>query len=411
MIGPVSVKYAVRGMFRHLRRTILSVIGVGVGVAIGQFAASWMGGATEMQIRAASESGAGHLRVVPAAWPETRENSLRLTDWRKALQTVKRLPGVRLAAPRARATGLLAFGNRTAGVEVTGVEPAAERASNRIVARSRLRGRYLREGDAGVTVVGAALAERLDTEIDDDLMVTLSGKDGIRSAMLRIVGILSTGSRDLDTSLCHVTLPEHARLTGREACGEIAVLLEDYSRIEHARRTLADQMPPGDLVVTWEVVNPAIAANVKGDTAFTRFIVFIVVVMVVLGIASAQLAVVLERRREFGVLMALGMKGRQVVGLLLIEAALTGLAGAAVGLMIGGPVTWLLATKGVDFSELMGGEVAIENVLLDPVVYGSFGPWLIWYALGVSLAATLAAAVYPAWFAVRTDPAEALRTV
>jgi len=134
-------------------------------------------------------------------------------------------------------------------------------------------------------------------------------------------------------------------------------------------------------------------------------------VMVVLGIASAQLAVVLERRREFGVLMALGMKGRQVVSLLLIEAVLTGLAGAAVGLMIGGPVTWLLATKGVDFSELMGGEVAIENVLLDPVVYGSFGLWLVWYALGVSLAATLAAAVYPAWFAVRTDPAEALRTV
>jgi len=411
MIGRVSVKYAVRGMFRHLRRTILSVVGVGIGVAIGQLAASWMGGAAEMQIRAVSESGAGHLRVVPAAWPETRENSLRLTDWRKALEVVKRLPGVRMAAPRARANGLLAFGNRTAGVEVTGVEPDAERASNRIVARSRLHGRYLRKDDPGATVIGAALAKRLEVERDDDLMITLSGKDEIRSAMLRIVGILSTGSRDLDTSLCHVTLSEHARLTGREGAGEIAVLLEDYRRIEPARQALADRMPPGDLVVTWEVVNPAIAANVKGDTAFTRFIVFLVVVMVVLGIAGAQLAVVLERRREFGVLMALGTKGRQVVGLLLIEAALTGLAGAAVAMMIGGPVTWLLATMGVDFSEIMGGEMAIENVLLDPVVYGSFGPWLVWYALGVSLAATLAATVYPAWFAVRTDPAEALRTV
>ena len=58
------------------------------------------------------------------------------------------------------------------------------------------------------------------------------------------------------------------------------------------------------------------------------------------------------------------------------------------------------------------GRIALSlAVLLDPVVYGSFGPWLVWYALGVSLAATLAATVYPAWFAVRTDPAEALRAV
>jgi ABC-type lipoprotein release transport system permease subunit len=411
MIGRVATRYAIRGMFRHLRRTILSVVGVGVGVAIGLAFTSLMGGSAEMQIRLASESGAGHVKVVPESWPDTREDSLRLNRWREAMETVRSLPGLRAAAPRARTSGLLAFGNRTAGVELTGVDPEAEQASNRLVAESDIEGRYLREGDADVTVVGQALAERLDVELDDDLMVTLSGKDGIRAAMLRIVGLLSTGSRDLDASFCHVTLAEHARLTGRQGAGEIAVLLDDHGRIDEARATLSERVPTGNVVVTWEVVNPGIAANLRGDTAFMRSIVFLVVVMVALGIASAQLAVVLERRREFGVLMALGMKGRQVVGLLAIEAVLTGVAGAAVGLAIGGTLAWHMATRGIDFSRFMGDEMTIENVLFEPVMYGSFGLWIVGYALAVSLAATLAATAYPAWFAVRTDPAEAIRTV
>lgn len=411
MMGTVSAKYALRNLFRHPRRSILSVLGVGVGCAIGLFAASWVGGAGEMQIRAASESGAGHLRVVPNQWPEKRENSLRLIDWKRALDEVESLPGVKVAAMRARANGLLALGNRTSGVEVTGVDPAVEPAANRIVRKGSLEGRYLQPGDSGKVVIGRMLAKRLDVELDDDLYATLAGRDEIQSAMLRIVGILETGSRDLDASICHTTLQDIEKISGYVGPGEISILLDDHRLINSTRKNLAKKLAGNNTVITWKQVNPGLAANVEGDAAFTKGLVAIIVIVVSLGIASAQLTAVLERRREFAILSALGMKGRQVVGLVVLEALIVGLGGAIVALMLGGSAAYYLATKGVSLVAFMGEQFSLGDVLLDPHMYGDFGIWLVWYALGVSVVATVAASIYPAWFATKVNPADALRMV
>jgi ABC-type lipoprotein release transport system permease subunit len=411
MIGRISAKYAFRSLGRHPRRTVLSILGVGIGCALGMIAVAYYGGAAEMQIRAACESGTGHLRIVPDGWTETQENSLRLTDWQAALAAARKTPHLKSAAVRARVNGLLAFGNRTAGVEVLGVLPNVEREANRIVAKSELEGRYLQPGDRGAVVIGKALARRLDVELDDDLMVTLSGQDEMRSAMWRIVGILATGSREIDESICHVLLEELNEVSGFDAAGEIALLLDDHEFIEPAREYLDERLGQRNTVITWKQINRAVAANIEGDTAFINLMSAIVVLVVILGITSAQLAAVLERRKEFAILTAVGLKARHLTGVLMLEALLTGVAGAVAAMLLGGPVAYWIATEGINIGEFFGGEVAMEGVLFDPIIYGDFGPWIILYALSVSVAGTLAAMIYPAWFAVRTNPADALRTV
>jgi ABC-type lipoprotein release transport system permease subunit len=408
MIGQVSIRYAYRSLFRHTRRSLLSVFGVGVGCAIGLIANAFYSGSAEMQIRAVSESGGGHLRVVPREWIESRRNSLRLADPDAAIKSAGALPGVRHAVPRSRTSGLLAFGNRTTGVEIVGVDPDREQASNRIVNQSELQGRYLKPGDDGFVVIGKTLAERLDVELDDDLLVTLSGQGEIQSGMLRIVGILATGNRDLDAAICHVTGSHLASLSGYAEIGEISILLEDYKRIEQLREELSRAFTNGNAVITWREVNPSIAGNVDGDTAFIRLLSFIIMVVVMLGVASAQLTSFLERRHEFGVLTALGMKGSQIIMLVILEALMIGLGGAIAALSIGGPAAYLLATKGVNFAALMG-DLSIGNVLFDPHIYGSFGPWLIAYAFTVCLFSTAVASLYPAWFAMHINPASELR--
>jgi len=407
----ISAKYALRSLLRHPRRSILSIVGVGVGCAIGIFASSWIGGSAEMQVRAASESGAGHLRVVPSEWPKTRENILRLGQWEQALAKVRALPGIKTTAVRARVNGLLAFGNRTAGAEVVGVDPAVEPEANRIVGKGRLQGRYLQSGDSNKVVIGKTLADRLDVELDDDLYVTLAGRDEISSAMLTIVGIIDTGSGDLDASICQVTLEDIERITGYQGPGEISILLNDYRLIASMQKKLTEALAGSNAVITWKQVNPGLAGNVEGDKVFTKVLIAIIVVVVSLGIASAQLTAVLERRHEFAILSALGMKGRHVVGLVVLEALLVGVAGAAVALLLGGSAAYYLATKGVNLATMMGEELSFENVLLDPYVYGDFGIWLIWYALAVSVIATVGASIYPAWLATKVEPADALRVI
>ncbi|MFC1735498.1 ABC transporter permease [Candidatus Hydrogenedentota bacterium] len=411
MIGRVSSKYALRSLLRHPRRTILSILGVGVGCAIALIATSWVGGSTEMQIRAVAESGGGHLRVVPDGWTDTREDSLRINDWQETFDAVKSLPGVKSAALRARTNGLLAFGNRMSAARISGVEPQVEKTSNRLVYKGTIEGRYLQNDDKNRVVIGRTLAKRLDVEVDDDLYVTLAGREEIQSAMLRIVGILETGSKDLDATICHINLADFEEITGYDGPADISILLEHYSMIEPSIAALESLVPEPNTVITWKEVNPGLAGNAQGDQAFTRSLVVVIVLVVVLGIASAQLTAVLERRTEFAILCALGMKARQVVGLMVLEALIIGLGGAAIGLMVGGAVAHYLATTGVNLAALAGEELSFADVLLDPYMYGKFGPWLIWHSLGIALVSTTIASIYPAWLVTKLNPADSLRTV
>ena len=410
----VSARYAVRSLLRQRRRTLLSVLGVGIGCMSCLVTIAWIRGEGDLIVRSAAETGAGHLRIAPKGWASLRESDLRIDRWRDELARARAMEGVAVATPRARANALLAAGTRVAAVEIVGVDPATEQASNRLV-RNVTQGRFLAPGDAGSTevavVIGEAIAKRLGVGLDDLLMLTMSDAGGeMRAAMLVVVGRVSTGSKEMDSTICEVPLGDLARLTGRDGAGEIAILLEDHRRLDDfARRVRADLAGDND-VLTWADVAPELRDGVKIDEGFTNATVGIVVILVLLGITSAQLTAVLERRREFAVLSALGMKGSEMLRLVLAEGLVLGLAGAAAGLLLALAPVYLLSTYGVDmrwFVEDM--DLAMSSFLLEPVLHADMGLWLVPYALAVSLVSTILASIYPAWFAIRTDAASALR--
>jgi ABC-type lipoprotein release transport system permease subunit len=367
-------------------------------------------GEGKMMLKAAAESGAGHLRVVPAQWPETRENDLRLKDWENIRQLVHETEGITAVTPHARTEGLLAFGTRVAGTEILGVDPGIEQETNRLV-RNISQGHYLRVGELGTTVIGSALAERLDVEIDDLLMVTAANASGeMSSAMLRIVGMAQTGSEELDSIICHVNLADIESLTGRAGAADLSAMVGNPKRLEHIVRNLSEKLSDDYAVLTWEEIMPELASGVKVDETWTRLTVTIVMIVVFLGIMSAQLAAVLERRREFAVLSAVGMRGGRLIRVMLAEGIALGLFGSILGLAFGLPATYYVATKGIDFTKMYGGaDLAVSNILFDPVFKGDFGWWLIPLAFELALTATILSSLYPAWFAMRIDPATALR--
>lgn len=405
----VEGRYAVRSVGRNARRTVLSILGIGVGLALALFMESVNRGRGELFARTVAYSGAGHLRVVPGTWRQRRDPRLRLARGDVALAAARALPGAAVATPRARAQVLLAMGTHVVGVEAVGVDPETEPAAYRFVRRLAA-GRYLRPGDAGAAVVGRAVADRLGAELDDEVLATAVGQGGrIESAMLRLVGIVETGSDELDAGICQVSLADVERLTGLAGFGEVAVILSDHRSTTAARAALAAASAPGDEVLTFEELTPEFKGHMEQDAATSRFVNGVILLIVFLGVASAQLAAVLERRREFAVLSALGMRGRRLVRLVLLEALVVGAGGAAAGLALGLPAAWLVATRGLDFSSVLGSGSSFQGIVLEPVIYGDLGPWVVPWTLGVALGATVLASLYPAWFAARTDPAVALR--
>ena len=410
MSGNLSVQYALRSLGRSRRRTGLSILGVGLGCAIALFATAFMRGGQNMRVQAISESGYGHLRIAPKGWEQSRRDDLRLQDSAAAREAAHSLEGVAVVAAHVRVQGLLAFGTRVAGVQLLGVDPAAAPRLNRLV-RTIDEGRYLQVGDEGAVVVGKALVERLDVELGDDLLLTLTRADGaLEYAMLRIVGIVSTGSRTIDEAICHATLADVERMTGLKGAAEVSVAFsdpQDPHQVAALSAALAQRVQ-GDEVLTWREILPAMGGDAAADRAFSNFFIAIMAAVVILGVTSAQLTAMLERRREFAVLMALGLREFRLVGLVLFEALFMGALGALLGLLLALPLVWHTATTGIDFSAMMGDDMAIMGVFFDPVIYADMGLWMLPYAFGVGLCATLLAALYPAWSATRLDPAAAL---
>jgi len=404
-----ELSYAVRSILRNVRRTTLSVAGIAIGCWLLNVTESFNRGKDGIFAAAGAESGTGHLRVVPAGWEKTRDLRLRLAEPARDLAAARDLPGVLVAAPRVRTQAILAEGTHVVAVELVGVDPVAERVAYRY-ARRVTRGRWLAEGARGEIVVGQAIADRLDVEVDDQLLTTAVGRGGrIEAAMLTVVGIVATGSEEIDLGISHVAIPDVEALTDLTGLGEVTVLLHDWRKAPEATAALQGMIGAPDRVLDWKRITPDFVAHMNQDTAASRVINAIILLVVLIGVASAQLSAVLERRREFAVLAALGMGGPRLVRVVLVEGLALGLAGTVAALAISAPSAWLLARYGVDFSRFMGGSYAFAGTVIDPLVHGDFGPWLLPQTLLVAVAATVLASLYPAWFAARTDPAQALR--
>lgn len=404
-----AARLAVRNLGRNVRRSLLSILGVGIGCAIALTLTGFRESITSVYSRVAAETGPGHLRIAPSGWLPRREEKLRLVDGPAVLAKLRALPGVKVAAPRARVEGLLAMGTRVAGVQLTGVDPVAEPQSFRFV-RNVVKGRYLLASDTDTVVIGNSLAERLSVGVDDDLVVTVVGAKGeMESAMVRVVGIVTSGSRELDGALAQTPLATVERLSGLAGIGEIAVLLDDFDLIEPLRPRVMEAAGSNP-VLRWSDVTPDLAGHLRQDAASARLMSGIVIFVVLLGVAAAQLTAVLERKREFAVFAALGMKPRRLVLQIFFEAIALGLLGAVAGALLAAPGLWYLTVKGLDLSSLITGEMTFEGVLMDPILKAQLGWWMVPYLLALAMVATLVGAIYPALYAARTDPATALRS-
>jgi ABC-type lipoprotein release transport system permease subunit len=366
-------------------------------------------GRVELFSRAGATSGIGHLRVVPNGWADRREPKLRLAGWQADLAAAISQPGVVAAVARVRSQALLAVGTHVVPVEMVGVDPEGEPKLFRYVQRVQ-DGRYLRADETNTIVIGKAIADRLTAGVGDDVVVTVVGPGGgMESALVRIVGIVNTGSDDADLSVCQVPRVALERLTGIPGAGEVSIVIDDYRHVSAIRAQLSSRVVAGDVVMTMSELAPDVEGHFRQDAASGRFVSFVIVLIVLLGVASAQLAAVLERRREFAVLSALGMSGGRMVRLVLEEALIVAVSGGALALAVGVPATWWLATRGLDFRRYFGTSFGFQGVLIDPVIFGDFGIWIVPYVFATAIAATVVASLYPAWFAARTDPAVALR--
>jgi len=414
-----TFKLAWRNVWRNWRRSLIAATAIVLGLILLLLWSGILGGFEDAIYGNAVRLYGGNIQVHAPGFrvKHARLPLLPLASGDEVLAAVSGHAEVRAANRRINTGGLVAAGGGSYPVMITGIEPAGE-APVSLVAENISDGRFLSPDDGDAIVIGEELADLLEAGVGD--RVTLLGRrvnEDMRQRTMTIVGIYSLGLGEAEKGTVFINLPVAQRLYNlREQETEVAVLLQQVGDESGLLAELQARLP-GYEVDSWLTLRPEIANTMALENRVIGVFGVVLMLIASIGILNLMMMAVYERTREMGVLTALGMKGREVMAMFVLEGAMIGAIGAAIGSVLGwlavqgviqaGGIN-LVALYGEEYLDTYGGElVALMGSVLMPQL--SLITVLGW-STGVILIAALASAI-PAWQAARREPAEALHHV
>lgn len=397
------LKMAFRNLGRNRRRSLLSALAVSMGVGLLLLMASVISGEMRDTLQNSMKLHSGHLQIraatydeekVSLAWDDLVENPEQI------IAQLKSLPQVKDATPRLFASGIVAAGEESKGVQVYGIDPDSP--ANQPFREGVVAGEFLRADDREGILIGKPLATKLKLQVGDQVSLLINTANGeVDEQLFTIRGIYSTGTSAFDEATVFMPLSKAQAFTGTQNhASTIFVLLHDY---QQAEAVAAAVQSSSYQVLTWQKMNELIVQTEDFANAYMVVIYLIVLGITATVVTNTLVMAVFERTREIGILSAIGMKGRQILALFLTEGGLIATGGVIAGLPLGVLMVALFNWKGFYI-----GNMGITGLLMSDTIYA----YLEWQdAINLSIAAyivTLIASLYPAVIAARMEPVEAL---
>ena len=406
-------RLAWRNIGRNKRRTALTTAAAVFAVVLIVQMIALTTGVHEKMIEDNVRMHAGHLQLTGAGYLENRtlERFLRWTP--ELAAAIESAPGIAAAAPRLNGFALLSNGQTSHGVALIGVDPARERAVSTLPGRT-VRGAFL-DGGAREIVLGAGLAEALAVDVGGEVLVYAVAYT-LENAyeLFRVRGVLRVPEPRLDRSLALISLADAQLLFAYDdRVSEVAMLTGDPARLEQTRRALAARVAPHSRealdVNGWPVVMPELAQMILIDDAQNYSMLGILIVVVGFGMLNTLLMSVLERQRELGVMLALGLAPRAIFGLVYLESLLLSALGLALGLALALPAAVFMQQHPIPLS---GAAAEMSQMFgVTPVITWKLTAWNPLIALTIMAVVAALAALYPAAKAASARPVDALRSL
>jgi ABC-type lipoprotein release transport system permease subunit len=401
-------RIAVRDLGRNKRRSGLTLIAVMMGLALVIVLHAFEMGAIQGSIDDNIRVQTGHVQVRAGSYDRDKV-SLKWEDLLEEPQGLaaqaQMLAEVRAAAPVLWASGILNTVEESVGVRVYGIDPLSE-----IEAPFReglVAGEFLAPDDRSGVLISRRLANNLGLTVGDDvsLLVNTSGEQP-DEATFAIRGLYNTGLPGFDGVTVFLPLAKAQAFTrAGERASAIVALLHDR---EDADAVAAALDAPGVGVLTWRDLNQLMVEGMESAMGFLYMIYLIVLAIVAVVVANTLLMSVFERTREMGILAALGMKGRQIMAMFVLESAILGAIGVILGVVLGSLGVYYLATEGIYVGDMAASAVSAD-IAYGETMYARF-QWADTAVLSVVCwIIMLLASLYPAWFATRKEPIDALR--
>jgi putative ABC transport system permease protein len=408
---------ALRNIGRNKRRTILASLSVCIAMLIVTFLDGFIGGFMDNIVSNYTKNDVGDINVTTAGYRE-REKFMPVTEYMadsgKIAEAIRAMPELRgkvkTVAERIRFGVVLSSGNKSKTALGIAGESEVERRLLMLDRSVLPGGSYLLSpGDA---IIGAGLAKDLGLKVGDTLKVVTEKADyGLGFKRFRVAGIFATNVNSLDGSIFQVSLGDARELLGMGVgATQILVMLNNYGDSGRCASLVSAGLRQAGFAGLSTVPWTSTGAFADMLQLVSKMYAWIYIIIALLGafvIANVMMMVVLERRKEIGILKSLGMPRAEVLQLFLIEGSLLGLLGSAAGVALGLVLCAVFAVVGMDFSSAMAGfSWPMDNVIYTTVpLLDAIGL----FALGVAVAA--AVAYLPSRRAATMDPIEAIRSV
>jgi len=404
----LSLTLAWRNIWRQKRRTWLTAVAMIFSNILLVSMISLQFGSYDMMIGNTLQTLTGHIQVQHPKYQSDHKIRYTMPHIRALSAYLRGSLEPAGVAARAEAFALASSDQRSFGIDVLGVEPEFEFSVSTLPGLIEA-GRYLSDGATAEIVIGSVLARNLKVTVGDE--ITLLGSDlqgGFAAGIATIVGIIESGSPELDRTIAEVPLAWFQEVFAMADSGHAIVIrcadLESTRDTAAKVRSLMSNDFPWS-VRDWEALQPGLKQAIQADLSSGWFMYGVLVLLVSFSVLNTMLMSVLERTREFGVLMALGVPPAKLSSLVMFETILIAGLGLLIGVALGWMVTLYFHQTGFSYP---GMEELADRFNLPGRMYPSITLLSLFLGPGVVFAFSLLAAVYPAMRLFRLRPVAAM---
>ena len=403
----VLLTVAWRNIWRNKLRSLIIIASIAIGVFAGIFISAFMKGMTSQRIESAIKTELSYIQIHNPAFRETEDIDLLIDNAQEKCQKIKQIVHVNGLSPRIIIKGMAASAGTSSGVQMLGIDPKEEHHVTNID-QKLISGKFLEGAKRNPVVIGAKLAKTLNLKLKSKVIFTFLDYQGeLTGGAFRVAGIFQTANSMFDESTVFVRKTDMQKLTNipPNTVHEIVVNINDNQAGKLVKSKIVE-LYPGTETMLWTELQPELAYITQISDIYMYIFVGIILFTLGFGIVNTMLMVVLERIKEIGMLLAIGMNKLRVFNMIVLETVFLSITGGLVGIILGGIVSKYFSVHPIDLALWAD---SLSSMGWDSLVYTRISFSMLIQVAGMLVLTGILAAVYPARKALKLNPADSLR--
>jgi len=399
--------FAWRNLWRNRRRTMLAAASIFFAVLLALVMRAMQLGQYDYMVDTSVSFYTGYLQVQGKGYWEDRSFDESFTPTESLQAMLRKHPRITIIDPRVESVALISHALETRITPIIGIDPENE---NKITGLKKriIKGTYLTDSSQGI-MISEGLADRLQANIGDTVIVFGQGYQGVTAAdQLVVEGIILFPIPQLNNAMTVLSLAKAQELFNTNGrITSIVLMVDDATMLKTIQSEIRAHIDTQLVVMNWEQMSPELVQGIEADNASGVIMLGILYLVIGFGVFGTVMMMTIERTREFGLLIALGMTRTKLLIVTTIETLFISFVGAVSGMIGAFPIILYFSLYPIrltgDYAQayLAYGLEPIVPLLLEPSIFLSQTAAVFVLALFASL--------YPLFFIRKIRPVSALQ--